>query len=99
MKKVGEPRLWKATAPCDLLWAEFDGEYVVYHLPSGKTHFVNSATAMLIRQVLTVPLDAVAAAEDLAQRENATVEASFLSSVAASLEQLEHLGLVRRFDR
>ena len=80
----------------DLVWAEFGDDYVVYHKPSGKTHFLNSATALLLAHVLVEPKNAVEAAEELADREEAVGNADFFAAVARALAHLEHLGLVER---
>ncbi len=46
---------WQAAPALEFDWAEWDGEYVLFHRPSGKTHFVNAATAQLLKAILTVP--------------------------------------------
>lgn len=85
--------LWRARRAEDLVWAAFDDIHVVYHRPSGKTHFLNTASARLLRDVLTVPRSAAAAAEALAASEQAAVAPEFLAAVAQSLVHLERLGL------
>lgn len=87
---------WHAGRAEDLVWAQFGEDYAVYHRPSGKTHFLNSASVALLREVLARPKTARAAAEELAAREAASVDSDFVSAVTASLGQLEHLGLVER---
>ncbi len=92
------PPAWRAGSPQDLVWTEFGDDCVVYHRPSGKTHFLNAATAVLLEEILTVPRDAHAAAEALAAREEAEGDAAFFAAVADSLLHLEYLGLVERCD-
>jgi len=92
----GSETEWRAGPPQDLVWAELGDDYVVYHRPSGRTHFLNSATVALLREVLVGPRNARAAAEELAAREAAAVDAEFFAAVAVSLQHLEHLGLVDR---
>jgi PqqD family protein of HPr-rel-A system len=94
----GRQAQWRAGPAEDLVWAEFGEDYVVYHRPSGKTHFLNTASAALLREVLVCPQTAVAAAEELAAREAAPADAEFHAAVTAWLVQLEHLGLVGRLD-
>jgi PqqD family protein of HPr-rel-A system len=89
---------WCARRAEDLVWAEFGEDYVVYHRPSGKTHFLNSASVALLREVLASPRNASSAAEELAARESAPVDAEFVAAVLESLAHLEHLGLVDRVD-
>ncbi len=94
---VSEP-VWRARQAQDLVWAEFGSDFVVYHRPSGKTHFLNAATAALLREVLIDPKPARAAAAALAAAENAAEDGDFFAAVAGSLAQLEYLGLVERLD-
>jgi PqqD family protein of HPr-rel-A system len=92
---AGETR-WRTGPSHDLAWAELGDAYVVYHRPSGRTHFLNSATADLLQHVLAEPRTARTAAEELAARENSVGDAAFFSAVAESLTHLEHLGLIQR---
>ena len=68
--------------------------FVLFHKPSGKTHFVNDATAHLLRTVLQVPrdLDGIVAqlAPDCPAEEYETISAS----IQEQLSRLEELGLV-----
>ena len=90
---------WRAGPAQDLVWADFGDDSIVYHRPSGKTHFLNGATALLLKTVLLEPKTARIAAEELAAREQAVGDAEFFATVAASLERLAHLGLVELVER
>lgn len=48
---------WQAADSRTFDWAIRDGECVLFHLPSGKTHLINSATHRLLSELLVVPLD------------------------------------------
>ena len=87
---------WRAGPADDLVWSELGDDYVVYHRPSGRTHFLNSATADLLGHVLAEPRTAAAAADELAAREGAPGSSAFVAAVAESLSRLEHLGLIER---
>ena len=87
---------WRAGPQHDLVWAELGDAYAVYHRPSGKTHFLNSATAELLARVLTTPHDAHAAGEALASLQAAAGDSEFFAAVAESLARLEYLGLIER---
>ena len=89
---------WQSGPSDDLVWAEFDDGYVVYHRPSGKTHFLNAASAVLLTEILLVPRDAADAARELAALEQTDGDAAFAAAVADSLHHLEYLGLVERRD-
>jgi PqqD family protein of HPr-rel-A system len=89
---------WRIGPLEDLIWADLDDAYVVYHRPSGKTHFLNDATAELLAQILATPQTARSAGEELASREGATGDDAFFTAVAESLVRLEYLGLIERCD-
>jgi PqqD family protein of HPr-rel-A system len=90
------PARWRAGPSGDLAWAELDGDFVVYHRPSGKTHFLNPATASLLQDVLTQWCSAPEAAAALADRQGAAVDDVFSKGVAEALLRLEYAGLVER---
>jgi PqqD family protein of HPr-rel-A system len=96
--QASEKNRWRAGPSDNLVWSEFEDAYVVYHRPSGRTHFLNAATADLLDHVLTAPRTARAAAEELAAREGAVGDSAFFAAVAESLSHLEHLGLIERCD-
>lgn len=87
---------WRTLDPQNSLWAQWGDDFVVYHRPSGKTHFVNAATAHLLTSVLVEPKTAIAAAEELASAQDATGDAEFFAQVDRLLSRLEHVGLVER---
>ena len=88
--------LFRAVPQADCIWAEWAGDFAVHHRPSGKTHFVNDATALLLRQILAEPHDAPAAAKQLADAQGADSGPEFEQYVAGLLLRLEELGLVDR---
>jgi PqqD family protein of HPr-rel-A system len=91
--RVEEAR-WRAGPANELVWSELGTDYVAYHRPSGRTHFFNAATAVLLEHVLAVPRTAAAAADELAAREHAAIDADFVAAVADSLAHLASLGLI-----
>ena len=93
---AGREPLWCAGPAEDLVWADCGDDSVVYHRPSGKTHLLNGAGAVLLLTVLREPKTARMAAEELAAFEEAVGDTEFFATVQASLEQLAHLGLVER---
>jgi PqqD family protein of HPr-rel-A system len=95
---MSDATVWQSRDPENVLWAHWDDDYVLYHRPSGKTHFVNAATAQLLTSVLREPKSASAAADELAAAQEAAGDAEFFSEVARLLERLEHVGLVERCD-
>jgi len=89
---------WRVGRSEELAWSDLGDAYAVYHRPSGMTHFLNIATADLLKHVLVEPRSARAAAEELAAREGAMGDSAFFAAVAENLARLEHLGLIERCD-
>jgi len=87
---------WIATPSGNLRWSEWEGDCAVYHRPSGKTHFVNAATRILIGRILSAPCDAAAAADALAHIQGVEPDDAFRTHVWGLLVRLEELGLVER---
>ena len=88
--------LWLGAEAGDCQWANWDDTLVLLHRPSGKTHFVNQATGLLLQRVLLQPRTAPAAARELAQAQGVAGDADFVGLVAGLLSRLEELGLARR---
>lgn len=84
---------WRAVPGEQLAWLSFDAQFVVYHRPSGKTHFLNAASAQLIREVLGEPGTARSAAARLA---GGDADSRYVDLVGGLLLRLEDLGLVVR---
>ena len=87
---------WKSPPAEDRCWVEFDSEYVLFHRPSGRTHFLNHAAFLLLEDILADPRDAAAAADQLAQAHGETIKEGSPAQVWALLQRLEELGLVER---
>jgi PqqD family protein of HPr-rel-A system len=78
-----------------MAWRHFGDGCVVYHRPSGKTHFLNEPSARLLLTVLRQPTSVSAAASALAFEDPAP---AYVAAVADLLLRLEELGLVARVD-
>ena len=90
---------WYVPFPDELMWASWGGDaYVAYHRPSGKTHFLNAASYVLLSELLREPLDVDAVARQMALPEGGDEAASARNreQFEALLNYLEQIGLVRR---
>ena len=79
-------------------WAIWEDGAVVYHHPSGKTHLLNAGSVALLQDVLTSPLDPVAAAETLASLQGGLADDRLRGHVADLLARFDELGLVTSVD-
>jgi PqqD family protein of HPr-rel-A system len=81
---------WQAAAPELLDWAGWDGQYVVFHRPSGKTHLLNGETLLLLTRILDTPRSLPEVAGELAAAGIAVDDTEALGM----LLRLEDLGLI-----
>jgi PqqD family protein of HPr-rel-A system len=99
---------WRALAARDLSRMGFSDQQVVFHRPSGKTHFLNNTACTLLELVSEQLLDETGLARALAERhpelealDSSRLEAGHGSSSVLSehvrgiLLRFEELGLVR----
>lgn len=78
-----------------MLRAEWNGEFAVYHRPSGKTHFLNEAGARLIDEILTRPRTIEEAARALAGcTDGEDCDPEYVRRVAEMIARLEQIGFV-----
>jgi PqqD family protein of HPr-rel-A system len=90
------PVLWRASPVEDIAWIPFDDEYVAYHRPSGKTHFLNAATHRLLTDLLVEPASVATVAAAFAAVSSASPVGDLEKELRATLAHLESLGLVGR---
>lgn len=90
------PARWRAVAQHEFAWANDGGAPVLYHRRSGQTHFVNAATALLLREILLEPKNAGEATAALTAAQAPLADAGLCGQVEAILLRLEELGLVER---
>ena len=89
---------WRSVPQDQFLWGEWGREFALFHKPSGQTHFLNAASAALLRSILLDPIDAQGASRALAEQlpEAPAPDAEFTRYVFGLLVRFEELGLVVR---
>nr|PZN76254.1 MAG: hypothetical protein DIU56_14660 [Pseudomonadota bacterium] len=87
---------WIAADGADLRWSAWNGNYVLYHRPSGKTHFLNDSSWILLNEVLREPRSLTEIAASLAGMRGVPPEDELRSYVAELMMRLEEIGLVER---
>ncbi len=87
---------WRAVPQSDLDWAQWGGDFAIFHRSSGLTHFVNASTALLLKEILVEPRGAESASRALAARQGVAADEPFSSQVRGLLLRLAELGLVDR---
>jgi PqqD family protein of HPr-rel-A system len=96
MQESSPLRCWRTRSRHEIVWALFDEDYVAFHRPSGKTHFLNAASHLLICEILTEARDLDAIVGEFVTREDDGDPAAYADQMRAMLDHLENLGLVER---
>ncbi|HEY0877897.1 MAG TPA: hypothetical protein VGE10_05545 [Zeimonas sp.] len=91
---AAEPRRWRIRSSDHFAWAHAPSGHVLYHRPSGRTHFLNTGAWLLLGGCLDEARDARGAALALSTRQNTSPDPRFIAHVADLLRHLERLGLV-----
>ena len=87
---------WRAVPEDTLLFAHWEGQSVLFHEPSGRTHLLNEATVALLTRILREPRTAGDACRELAGDDALAGDAEYAAGVRDALLWLEDLGLVER---
>lgn len=83
-------------AAADLRVVPLDGLTLVFHQPSGQTHFVAPPVPQILDALADGAADAATLLQRMAARFDLGDEAVAQSTLAARLAELDTLGLVRR---
>ena len=78
------------------LWYDCEDAVVLYHRPSGRTHFLNASSKTLLTEILASPRDLASIVAELGLHETTVSDDSAHEEVAGLLIRFEHLGLVER---
>ena len=89
-------RTWHAPETDDILWAEWDDEFIAFHRPSGKTHLLNAASEALLTRILSEPKTSRDIVRELTCESDRTVGDGLVAGIDDLLMRLEELGLVVR---
>lgn len=89
------PVKWRSISPDRYLVAGWNGEFAVYHRPSGKTHFLNDAGLLLISDILTRPQTIENAARELSGcKPNESCDPEYVREVAKTIARLYQIGFL-----
>ena len=87
---------WSSRSPDDIIWAHFDEDYIAFQRSSGKTHFLNVASYVLLNELLTEPCDLETIADEFVVDGQDVNQVEYLGQMREMLVHLETLGLVYR---
>lgn len=90
---------WKAASQADFALARWGEQVVLYHRPSGLTHFINTATAELLNDLSGRPGGLETLIRRYADGSARHDPAQLQDYVVNLMIRLEELGLVERMRR
>ena len=79
----------------NLVWVSFDDDFVVYHRPSGKTHFLNEASKVLLTELLDDARDLPSILDAFATADSEDHSEEYVRQMKGMLGRLEDLGLIQ----
>lgn len=91
-----EEAVWRSPDSDVRVWADFDGDFVLYHRPSGTTHFLNPSGKQVIDALSNTPMTTADIAALFAELVADDLQASVINDVGAMLLRFEDLGLIHR---
>jgi len=87
--------IYRTDYPADCLTHPLDGLMLVYHRPSGATHFLIDPTSDMLAILAEAPCDADMLARRLCHRIGTELDDEALEVTAQRLEELLDSGLIR----
>ena len=87
---------WKVTDIDSLLWERWGDEYVVFHAPSGKTHFLNASGALILQLLSRDESYVGLMAAEIGLCTATPVDDVLMQQVQQTILRFEQLGLVSR---
>ncbi len=80
----------------DFCWEEWDDRYVLFYVPSQKTHYLNQTSAIALQRLAESPYTAKTLADALSEESGEPLDEGLRGSIAQLLQHLETQGLVVR---
>lgn len=85
---------WRSRDEDERVCVALDDDFVVYHRPSGATHFLNSEAHALMVDVLSIPRDLQSIVSFFTDHESDAEAAVISEQMERLLARLEYLGLI-----
>lgn len=87
-------RTWRVPDADDILWAQWDDDFIAFHRPSGRTHLLNAASEVLLTRILLESKTTTAIVRELTSDDHGALEDELVAEIHVLLIHLEELGLV-----
>lgn len=96
MNKDGTNSVWVALNEKELLWEQFEDEFLVFSERSGETHFLNLTAAEVLIRLQAGPGTLSEVVADLCEAFDMEENPVLAEQIAAVIKGFEHEGLVCR---
>lgn len=83
--------MWKTS---EVSWRTFEGQSVVFHIPSADTHLLNPTAARVLQRLQSHPASSTALAEELALANGLEPDQELLEYMERLLTNLHELSLI-----
>jgi PqqD family protein of HPr-rel-A system len=93
---IGEATSAYTARESDFCWEEWDDRYVLFHLASQKTHYLNQTSAIVLQCLTESPYAAETLADTLSAESGEPLSEEFRKGIAELLQHLETQGLAVR---
>ena len=87
---------WRSRAPAEIVWFDVPPDFIAFHRPSGKTHFLNEASKVLLTDVLAEPRDLREVLDVFSSDAADNIADEYAERMQSMLAHLEDLGLIER---
>ena len=94
--KSGKPdeSVWRIAARQDILWRNWDGDYVVFGSLSGETHILDIVSGKALERIMERPSSVPEIRSDIADFLEVENDEELASAVAKILQRLEDAALI-----
>ncbi len=87
---------WRSRVPAEISWFDIPPDFVAFHRPSGKTHFLNESSKVLLTDILIEPKDLTAILAAFSTEVADETADRYVEQMKAMLTHLEDLGLIEQ---
>jgi PqqD family protein of HPr-rel-A system len=87
--------VYRVSGDVNLLWRQWDDEYIVFDAVSGDTHLLNEVAAEVLRTLSQHPCNALQLTHQVASRLRLESITEFPQNIEKLLGHLEALGLIQ----
>ena len=96
LEPVSSTTRWRSRKADEIVWFDISPDFVAFHRPSGKTHFLNAAGKLMLTDTLLEPADLPSILGTTSSEMGDEAFITLRNQMKVMLEHFETLGLVER---